>query len=167
MLRRLAVVLVILGLASWQDGGGLAAIFAVVRLVALAAESVALFALVTPDDIADALTAWRVPGQITLLLSGGLRFAPRVAQDFTDLRAAQEARGIQFIPFWRHVPAYLALLLPLLRKIMANAEQLAQALEARGFSAPGRTILVSPHWRFRDSVIVSIAITGCFLALVL
>jgi energy-coupling factor transport system permease protein len=52
---------------------------------------------------------------------------------------AQRSRGIRLEPGWaalRHWPAFLA---PLLIQAFTLADELAEAMEARGFSRPGRS----------------------------
>lgn len=99
------------------------------------------------------------------IVSAGLRFVPRVATTFQELREAQEARGIRFTPIWQHMPTYLALLLPLLREVFRLIDQLALALESRGFSATPRTPLDKHRWHLIDVCVVIMSVAGCVSAL--
>lgn len=156
-LRALWLFLLLVALASWWTDGIGAIGPACARVLALVASATACFALASPEDMAEALRQWGVPLRITFLVGAGLRFVPLIAETYQELRAAQEARGIRFDPFWRHISAYLALLIPLLREVFRLAEQLAQAMETRGFSVPSRTSAIEYRWQIHD---LAIALLG-------
>jgi len=145
-LRSLVLFLVLIGVASWWEGGLLTVGPAIARVVALVAWAIALFAVAPPEKLVEGLRQWGLPLRVAFIVSAGLRFVPLVASTFHDLRDAQEARGIRFTPFWKHVRAYLALLIPLLREVFRFVDQLAQALESRGFSATPRTPVEQHPW---------------------
>ena len=151
--------------ASWWEGGPAAVAPAIARVLALVAGATVLFAVAPPEDMAEALRQWGLPLRVAFVVSAGLRFIPLIASTFQDLRDAQEARGIRFFPFWRHMPAYIALLVPLLREVFRLADQLAQALESRGFSAPSRTPVTSYRWHIGDVLVVLVSFGGCITAL--
>ena len=76
---------------------------------------------------------------------------------------AQRARGIPLEPGWaalRHYPAFFA---PILIQAFQLAEELAEAMEARGFGRPGRTFLKEYEMRHRDWVVIGV---GFLLVLV-
>jgi energy-coupling factor transporter transmembrane protein EcfT len=50
------------------------------------------------------------------------------------------------------------LLSPLLASALERGLNLAEAMEARGYGRPGRTSIVRPRWRARDSVLVAVAV---------
>ncbi len=183
-LRALWFVFLLAAVAGWFDSGptagGLlavhhwtAALFQMARLAGLTAIGAWLFALAPPEDLAEGLRRWAggllpgVPIRYTFVVGAGIRFVPRMGALFADLRAAQEARGLRFTPFWRHAGAYLGLMVPLLREILRLADQLAQALEARGFSAEPRTMPDLPGWRWREGLIVLAAMAMLVLVLML
>ncbi len=63
---------------------------------------------------------------------------------------AQRARGIPLEPGWaalRHYPAFFG---PILIQSFQMAEELAEAMEARGFGRPGRTFLIEYRMVARD-----------------
>ncbi len=164
-LRALLLFLVLVIAASWWEGGPLAMVGAVTRVIALVAWSAALFAVAPPEQLTEALQQWGLPLRVAFVVSAGLRFVPLVAATFQELREAQEARGIRFSPFWRHVRAYIALLVPLLRETFLLVEQLAQALESRGFSATPRTTLGQFRWHAQDVLVVLLGLSSCVAVL--
>lgn len=160
-LRSLLIFLVLVSAASWWEGGPLAVAPALARIIGLIAGAAALFAVAPPEPLMEALRQWGLPLRVTFIVSAGLRFIPLIAFTFRDLRDAQEARGIRFVPFWRHMRAYLALFIPLLREVFRLADQLAQALESRGFSVPSRTSIVHYRWRISDVLLVLLSVASC------
>ncbi|GAC1430506.1 MAG: hypothetical protein PVS3B3_02340 [Ktedonobacteraceae bacterium] len=84
---------------------------------------------------------------------------------FHKLRDAQEAQGIRFTPFWKHGYAYIALLFPMLREIFRMIDQVAQAVESRGFSAYPRTPLNKRRWKMPDILVLVISGICCIAIL--
>lgn len=154
-LRALALFALVIAVAGWLEAGPLVAAMGIARLFGLCAAGVVLLALAPPEELAEALRQWGLPLRVSFIVGAGLRCVPLVARTFQDVRAAQEARGIRFTPFWRHLRAYLALLIPVLREVFCIAEQLAQALEGRGFSATPRTPPAGYAWRARETLLVA------------
>ncbi len=163
--RSLLLFLVLVAIASWWESGLLTVGPALARVVALIAWATALFAIAPPEKLVEGLRQWGLPLRIAFIVSAGLRFVPLIASTFHDLRDAQQARGIRFTPFWKHVNAHLALLVPLLREVFRLADQLAQALEARGFSATPRTPVDKRHWHAVDVLIVLLSLSCCIAIL--
>jgi len=164
-LRSLLLFLVLVVVASWWEGGLLTVGPAIARVVALVAWAIALFAVAPPEKLVEGLRQWGLPLRVAFIVSAGLRFVPLVASTFHDLRDAQEARGIRFTPFWKHGRAYLALLIPLLREVFRLVDQLAQALESRGFSATPRTPVEKHPWHLVDMLAIVLSLTGCIATL--
>lgn len=67
------------------------------------------------------------PEKAALLLALTIRLIPMVGEQLSDIRMAQRARGVE-----RHI---LSLFVPLLVKVLSMADDLAAALEARGYDA--------------------------------
>lgn len=163
--RALLVFLVLVIAASWWEGGLPLVAAATACVIALIAWAAALFAVASPEQLMEALQQWGLPLRIAFVVSAGLRFVPLVASTYEDVRDAQEARGIRFTPFWRHIRAYIALLIPLLREIFRFVDQLAQALESRGFSATPRTLVTRFRWHAHDVLLVLLGLSSCIIML--
>lgn len=131
------------------SGGPEAAVGAVLRLLALVTASALFFAATPPEELGDALLASGLSPRLVFLLEGTLRFTPAMADLAREVREAQESRGIRLDGFYllRNGPA---LLTPLLASVMRFADDLAEALEIRGFGGPRRTPLVEYRFRARD-----------------
>lgn len=71
------------------------------------------------------------PAKVSLTLSLALRFIPLLADRYAEIREAQRARGLD-----GHI---VALLMPLMIKTLKMADNLTEALEARGYDPqPGK-----------------------------
>ena len=136
---------VIVGLGSGPE----AAAGAVLRLVALVTASILFFALTPPEELGESLLVSGLSPQAAFLLEGTLRFAPTMAALAREVREAQESRGIRLDGFYL-LRNGVALLGPLLAGVMRFADDLAEALEARGFGGPTRTPLTDYRFRMRD-----------------
>ncbi len=126
---------------------------AVLRLLALVTASVLFFALTPPEELGESLLASGLSPQAVFLLEGTLRFAPTMATLAREVREAQESRGIRLDGLYLLRNGF-ALLGPLLASVMRFADDLAEALEARGFGGPVRTPLVEYRFRRRDWALV-------------
>lgn len=136
---------IIVGLGSGPE----AAAGAVLRLLTLVTASILFFVLTPPEELGESLLASGLSPQAAFLLEGTLRFAPAMATLAREVREAQESRGIRLDGFYL-LRNGVALLGPLLASVMRFADDLAEALEARGFGGPTRTPLADYRLRMRD-----------------
>ena len=82
-----------------------------------------------------------MPYAVAFVMSTALQFVPVLSRKAKNVLDAQRARGIPLEPGWsslRHYPAFLG---PLLIQAFQLAEELAEAMEARGFGRSNRTFL--------------------------
>ncbi len=143
---------VVVGLGS----GGEAAGGAVLRLLALVTASVLLFNILPPEELGEALLSAGLSPRLVFLLEGSLRFAPTMATLLREVREAQESRGIRLDGFYL-LRNGAALLVPLLIDVMRFADDLAEALEARGFGGQQRTPLIEYRFQWYDWALVTTA----------
>ncbi len=136
LLPTLLLFAVVAGLSDGLSAGA----GAVLRLLALATAGVLFFATTPPEELGEALQASGLSPRAAFLLEGTLRFVPTMGGLLREVRDAQASRGIRFDGLYllRNGPALLA---PLLVSALHFADTLAEALEARGFGSPRRTLL--------------------------
>jgi energy-coupling factor transport system permease protein len=149
VVRLLWPTLLLFAVIVGLGGGAEAAAGAVLRLLALVAAGVLFFALTPLEALGDALLAGGLSPRGVFLLEGTLRFAPTMAALAREVREAQESRGIRLDGFYL-LRNGTALLGPLLASVLRFADDLAEALEARGFGGPRRTPLADYRFRARD-----------------
>ncbi len=117
----------------------------------------------TPLAIADAteslmqpLKKLRVPvHEIALMLSIALRFVPTLMDETTKIMNAQRSRGVDFSEgsLISRIKAVIPLLIPLFVSALTRAEDLATAMEARGYRGEeGRSKYRVRVWHLQDTL---------------
>ena len=110
----------------------------------------------TPIEITDAIEELLGPlkkvnfpvHELALMMSISLRFIPTLMQETEKISKAQASRGVDFRTgsFKDRVKAVIPLLVPLFVSAFKRAEELAMAMEARGYQGgEGRTKLRELH----------------------
>lgn len=104
------------------------------------------------------LEAVRFPVHVvSLMLSIALRFVPTLMDETEKIMNAQRARGVDFGEgnLIQKMKAVIPLLIPLFVSSFNRAEDLATAMEARGYNGgEGRTKYRKLNWHFRDTVTI-------------
>jgi energy-coupling factor transport system permease protein len=124
------------------------AIETLVRLVAITG-ALALFYLTTPiGSLVVDLERRGVSPRLAFVVSASVRSVPAVLARAGDIADAQRARGLdtEGSP-WRRLRGLVPLVGPVLLGSIGEVEERAMALEARGFSRPGRRSLL---WKPAD-----------------
>ena len=120
------------------------------RLGNILAVSVILFRLVTPAEMGVALHRLGVPHVGTFILTTAMRYVPLMAQKMRNITDAQRSRGIDLRVRWRNLRNFTALLMPLLAQAFLLSEELAIAMESRGFFSKVRTNRRQLRFALRD-----------------
>ncbi len=154
IIRLLWPTLLLFAVIVGLSGGLEAAAGAMLRLLALVTVSGVFFATTPPEELGEALLASGLSPQAAFLLEGTLRFAPTMAILVREVREAQESRGIRLDGLYL-LRNGTTLLTPLLVDVMRFADDLAEALEARGFGGPLRTPLTEYRFQAPDWALVA------------
>lgn len=160
------------GIVYWQWGilqltefGVRNGIFIFCRFVLIIFMSTLLTLSTPPLELSDALEyvlrplkAVKFPvHEISLMLSIALRFVPTLMDETEKIMNAQRARGVDFGEgnLIQKMQAIVPLLIPLFVSSFNRAEDLATAMEARGYQGgEGRTKYRILHWQRRDTAVV-------------
>ncbi|MBI0580980.1 energy-coupling factor transporter transmembrane protein EcfT [Neobacillus cucumis] len=132
----------------------------------------------TPIEITDGLETLLHPlkkvrfpvHEMALMMSIALRFIPTLMQETDKIMKAQIARGVEFSsgPIKERMKAVIPLLIPLFVSSFKRAEELAVAMEARGYrGGEGRTKYRQLSWNNRDSIQIVILVILCILLILL
>jgi energy-coupling factor transport system permease protein len=116
----------------------------------------------TPIEITDGIEYLLAPlkkvkfpvHELALMMSIALRFIPTLMQETDKIMKAQTARGVEFSsgPIKERIKAIVPLLIPLFISSFKRAEELAVAMEARGYrGGEGRTKYRQLSWRLTDT----------------
>lgn len=133
------------------------------------AMTLAIFALLfttDTDTLMQGLVKLKMPYSWGLMLSLALRFVPNFANSYSSIQQAQQARGLEYesTKGLKRVREMMPVLVPMIIGSFRSSEQMAIALEARGFGAPGvrRTYLNEIHMQALDWALVAIGLVGSF-----
>lgn len=165
------------GIMSVTHDGLVNSVIIFYRFMVIITASTVLTATTPTLRIADGLDWYMQPlsylkvpvNQITLMLSIALRFIPTIMDEATKITNAQRSRGMNFNEgnLFNRLKHLVPILIPLFVNSFKRAEELATAMEARGYDPDQpRTHYRQLHWRRRDSVaiILIIIITVVLLA---
>ncbi len=134
------------------------------RLVAMTSAFFVFFQTTPPEDLANALVKSRVPYAFAFILTTAMQFVPVLARQMQNVMDAQRARGIRLERDLASLHNYPALFAPFLIQSFTLADQLAEAMEARGFGAPHRTFAADYAMRVQDYVVILAALASVLLA---
>ncbi|WLR55005.1 cobalt ECF transporter T component CbiQ [Mesobacillus subterraneus] len=132
----------------------------------------------TPIEITDGLETLLNPlkkfkfpvHELALMMSISLRFIPTLMQETDKIMKAQTARGVEYNsgPIKDRIKAIVPLLIPLFISSFKRAEELAVAMEARGYKGgEGRTKYRQLNWGMPDTMMILFLATVTVLLFVL
>lgn len=136
------------------------AIAAALRLLALGTVFFLFFQTTSPEVLSNALMKMGVPYSFAFMLSASMQFVHVLTRRAANIRDAQRARGIPLeggFGMIRHLPALAG---PLLIQAFKFADELAEAMEARGFGAPGRRFRHESKFKLLDGLVILLSLTA-------
>ena len=158
--------------ASWSNNvalGMLNALFTSSRLLVLMIFAVLLPLTTAPLELADGLDALLSPlGRLgfpahesAMMIGMALRFIPLLMQETDKIIRAQLSRGARLDQgnIFQRAKAFMPVLIPLFIIIFRRADEIAIAMEARGYEGgEGRTRRKPLVWRGTDTLAIVISI---------
>jgi len=147
-----------------------------IRLVLMISLAMILTGTTAPLDLTYALEWYLTPlkvikfptHEIAMTISIALRFIPTLLDETDRIMKAQASRGVDFQngKFKEKIRAIISLIVPLLVSAFQRSEELANAMEARGYN-PGakRTRYRILKWKLRDWV--ALFLLAAFFAAIL
>ena len=155
------VLFSIFGVTATAEGARLGLAMAL-RLIYLVMFASLLTFTTTPAKISDGLEGLLSPFKkvglpahdIAMMITIALRFIPTLFEETSRIIKAQKSRGADFESggLFKRARAYIPVLIPLFVMVFKRAENLAIAMEARGYSGgEGRTRLHPLVWKRADS----------------
>ncbi|WP_295730818.1 energy-coupling factor transporter transmembrane protein EcfT [uncultured Limosilactobacillus sp.] len=157
---------------SVTSSGIVQSLYLIVRFAYIITISTVLTVTTTTLQLADAIESLMKPlnylkvpvNQIAMMLSIALRFIPTIMDEVSTIMNAQRARGMDFNTgnFYQRAKKLVPVMIPLFVSAFKRAEELAVAMEARGYSPNGqRTKYRLLVWHRQDTlaIILLIAIT--------
>lgn len=158
-------VLLDLGWLKVYEGGLRQGIYISLRFTYLILITTLLTLSTTPITLTDGLESLLNPfkklkmpvHELALMMSISLRFIPTLLEETSKIMKAQAARGVDFStgPIKERVKAIVPLLVPLFVSSFKRAEELAIAMEARGYrGGEGRTKYRLLKWGMADTMLM-------------
>lgn len=166
------------GFIEVYRGGVEQGVFISLRLLFLIMITSLLTLTTTPIDITVGLETLLGPfkrfglpvHEFALMMSIALRFIPTLLEETEKIMKAQAARGAQFSsgPIKERLKSIVPLLVPLFVSAFKRAEDLAMAMEARGYrGGEGRTSIRLLKWEAKDSMLFVLLLLLCVALIVL
>lgn len=140
---------------TWWSADRITGQAAALGLLAITTVFFVFFASTDPEDLGNSLVQAGLPYPVAFVMTAALQFVPVMGRKARAVIEAQQARGIVLKPGGRALRNYPALLVPLLIQSFQMADSLAEAMEARGFSRPGRSFRKDYRLRGRDWLAVA------------
>ncbi len=153
------------GFLQVYEEGIIQAVFISMRFLFLITITTILTLTTTPIEVTDGMETLFGPfkklgvpvHELALMMSISLRFIPTLMQETDKIMKAQSARGVDFTtgPLKERVKALVPLLVPLFISAFKRAEELATAMEARGYKGgEGRTKFRLLEWQIKDTLLM-------------
>lgn len=169
---------VVVQLGPWHiyEEGVRQAVFIALRLIAIILLTSLLTFTTSPLQLTDGLERLLSPlrrmgvpaHELALMMSIALRFIPTLLEETDKIVKAQLSRGANFDsgPVWKRVKNFIPVLIPLFISAFRRAEDLAVAMEARGYRGEKRrTKLRELRYTWRDGVLAGFLV--CLLGVLL
>jgi len=146
-----------------HTGGIVQGFYISMRFLLLVSITTMLTLTTNPIEITDGLESLFNPlkkiglpvHEMALMMSISLRFIPTLMEETEKIMKAQASRGVDFSsgPLKERLQAIVSLLVPLFIHSFKRAEDLAIAMEARGYQGgEGRTKFRISKWEMRDTI---------------
>jgi energy-coupling factor transport system permease protein len=140
-----------------------------VKLSTFLATSILFLSTTRVEEFAFALTTLGVPYRMSFALTLAFRLVPLFLEAAFTVIQAQRCRGLDLYSghVLERVRHYVLVLIPVFMGALRRADQMAIALEVRGFnSGRPRTFAPRASWRVSDSValLVVVVITGVYVS---
>ena len=158
---------VFFGAVTWWTADLKTGLMAGLALLTLISIFFVFFSSTTPEDLGNSLVKIGLPYPVAFVFSTSLQFVPMIGRKAKNVLDAQRSRGIPLEPGWsalRHYPAFLG---PLLIQAFQLAEELAAAMETRGFGRPGRTFYKDYRMGSADWLTIAVSLLLLAVCLVL
>jgi len=135
------------------------------RLLTIGTTFFLFFQTTSPGMLSNGLLKMGLPYPFAFVLSASMQFVPVLIRRARNIRDAQRARGIPIegsLGTLLHLPALAG---PLLIQAFKFADELAEAMEARGFGISGRSFRYELRFRWSDWMAVTISLIALTIAL--
>lgn len=162
-LKNLGVAVLTFFLIAWLAFDLQTGIVSGLRLLNIGTVFFLFFQTTPPEHLANGLLKMGCPYPFTFVLNASMQFIPVLIRRARNIRDAQRARGIPIEGGLRslfYLPAFAG---PLLIQAFKFADELAEAMEARGFGISGRSFRYELRFGWVDWMVTTVSIIGLIL----
>lgn len=114
--------------------------FMTFRLLLIVILSLAFVSFITPVELVNALSSFRLPYKLVFTLGLSLRHISTISDEYVAIKEGQTSRGLELDKGFlvSRIKNYNSVVLPLLVRSIENAEKLVLAMELKSFSLNNR-----------------------------
>lgn len=137
------------------------AVLIMLRLIVITASGFPLAVIVRPGDLAVAMARLGIPARFAYGIGLTFRFLPAMTTSLQETIAAQRLRGYEVTPTrnpFRRFRQLQPLIVPTVVSAFIRAEDVADALDLRGFGARRRTWVRTLQFGGVDLVVIGLAV---------
>jgi energy-coupling factor transport system permease protein len=167
LLKGLGAAALTFSIIAWLAFDLATAILAALRLLTIGTVFFLFFQTTSPEALSNSLIKMGVPYPFVFVLTASMQFVHVLIRRVISIRDAQRARGIPVEDGLRAFRYFPALAGPLLIQAFQLADELAEAMEARGFEAPGRRFRYEPHLTLLDWTIMAVSIAAAVIVILI
>lgn len=165
-----------IGPISVYTGGLIQTAYILIRLILIVALTTVLTATTKPLDLTLGLEHLFTPfkkfgfpaHEVSMMISIALRFIPTLLEETERIMKAQSSRGVDFKEgkLKDKIKAIVSLIVPLFISAFQRAEDLANAMESRGYNPEGkRTRYKLLKWQGADTVSMIVTVAMCVVVI--
>ncbi len=140
----------------------------VLRIIVVISAALILTTFSSRDFILG-LVQWKVPYELAFMVTIAMRFLPLFRDEFVNVVTAVQLRGVELkqVSWGKKIELFRCLLFPVVFGALLKAQQLAVAMESRGFRAyPRRTYLRRLDFILVDYAVMLIFVTVTIILIV-
>lgn len=160
-------VLLHFGFITIESNGIIEGIYISLRLILIVMIATIMTLTTSPIDLTDAferlfapLKVVKVPvHQLSMMMSISLRFIPTLMDELEKIILAQKSRGSEISSgsLMTRIKAFIPLMIPLFISAFQRAEELAIAMEVRGYDMNvKRTSYRLLQWKLKDTITITL-----------
>ncbi|MEM2660462.1 MAG: energy-coupling factor transporter transmembrane component T [Nitrososphaeria archaeon] len=114
--------------------------FMTLRLFLIVVLSLAFVSFVTPIELVNALSSFKLPYKLVFTLGLSLRHISTISDEYIAIKEGQSSRGLELDKGFliKRIRNYISVVMPLLIRSIENAEKLVLAMELKSFSLNNR-----------------------------
>ncbi|MEM0385197.1 MAG: energy-coupling factor transporter transmembrane component T, partial [Nitrososphaeria archaeon] len=114
--------------------------FMTLRLFLIVVLSLAFVSFVTPVELVNALSSFKLPYKLVFTLGLSLRHISTISDEYIAIKEGQSSRGLELDKGFliKRIKNYISVVMPLLIRSIENAEKLVLAMELKSFSLNNR-----------------------------